>query len=194
MDKEIKLNLGCGKNHKEGYINVDKYGGPDLSHDLESFPWPWEDSSVSEILLIHVLEHLGHDTETYLNIIKEIYRVCKDQAVVHIAVPHPRHDDFINDPTHVRAITPESIGLFSKKNNESWIKGGYANSPLGMYLNIDLEITQLEIMPDPVWAQRLKENTITEQELSSAAKKYNNVIKEFRMTLKVIKDERKGSG
>ena len=187
MEKVIKLNLGCGKNRKEGYINVDKHGEPDLRHDLELFPWPWDDSSVTEIVLNHVLEHLGHDTETYLNIIKEIYRVCKDQAIVHIAVPHPRHDDFINDPTHVRAITPESIGLFSKKNNKAWIKGGYANTPLGIYLNVDFEVTHLEITPDPLWLQMLKEKHITEQELSSAAKKYNNVIKEFRMEVKVIK-------
>lgn len=188
MDKELKLNLGCGKNHKEGYINVDKFGEPDLRHDLESFPWPWEDSSISEILLIHVLEHLGQDTETYLNIIKEIYRVCKDRAMVHIAVPHPRHDDFINDPTHVRVITPESIGLFSKKNNDTWIKGGYSSTPLGIYLDVDLEITHVEIKPDPSWVQMLKEKKISEQEFSSAARKYNNVIKEFRIAVQVIKE------
>lgn len=188
MGKEIKLNLGCGRNHKAGYINVDKFGEPDMRHDLESFPWPWEDSSVSEIVLNHVLEHLGQDTETYLNIIKEIYRVCKDQATIHIVVPHPRHDDFINDPTHVRAITPESIGLFSKKNNETWIKEGFSNTPLGMYLNVDLRIAKVDITPDPSWTQMLNEKKITEQELLSAAKKYNNVIKEFRIVAKVIKE------
>ena len=143
MSAEINLNLGCGKDLKNGYINADKYGEPDLQVDLEVFPWPWEDSSVTEIILKHVLEHLGQDTQTYLNIIKEIYRVCRDQATVHIIVPHPRHDDFINDPTHVRAITPESIGLFSKKNNNRWMDSGAANSPLGIYLNVDLEVNTL---------------------------------------------------
>ena len=189
MPKEIKLNLGCGKDHKSGYINVDKNGEPDLKVDLEVFPWPWEDSCVAEIIMKHVLEHLGQETEIYLNIIKEIYRVCKNQAMIYITVPHPRHDDFINDPTHVRAITPESIGLFSKKNNEKWIESGASNSPLGIYMNVDLEITHLEIAPDPVWVQMLKEKKITEQELSSAARKYNNVIKEYRIAVRVIKDE-----
>ncbi len=187
MNNEVKLNLGCGKNHKAGYINVDKYGDPDIKLDLELFPWPWDDSSVTEIVLNHVLEHLGKDTETYLNIIKEIYRISRDQALVHIAVPHPRHDDFFNDPTHVRIITPEGIGMFSKKNNEKWIKEGYANTPLGIYLNVDFEIIHIAIKLDSLWTQMLNEKKMSEEEISSAAMKYNNVIKEFRMDVKVIK-------
>ncbi len=187
MKEDIKLNLGSGKNHKEGYINVDKYGNPDMQLDLEVFPWPWEDSSVCEIVLNHVLEHLGQDTEIYLSIIKEIYRVCKDQAIVHIVVPHHRHDDFITDPTHVRKITPDGIGMFSKKANNMWIEGGYSNTPLGIYLDVDLEITQVTLIPDSIWFKRLNEKKISEEELAFAARSYNNVIKEFRMVVKVIK-------
>lgn len=188
MDDKVKLNLGCGSNQKPGYINVDKYGEPEVRHDLEVFPWPWKDSSVSEIVLNHVLEHLGQDTDTYFDIIKEIYRVCADQATVYITVPHPRHDHFINDPTHVRKITPEGIGLFSKKNNQLWADGGCANSPLGFFLDVDMEVTHIEIVPDPEWGQKISEKKITAEELNAAAKKYNNVIQEFRMTVKVIKN------
>jgi len=188
MVKDIKLNLGCGVNHKKGYINVDKYGEPDLHHDLEIFPWPWDDSSVTEIVLNHVMEHLGQETNIYLNIVKEIYRVCKDQALVNIAVPHPRHDDFINDPTHVRKITPEGIGLFSKMNNEKWVADGLPNSPLGIYLDVDLEIVSINVTLDPLWVQIQKERKLSEGELLSAARRYNNVIKEFRMVVKVIKE------
>ena len=109
----LKLNLGCGSDFRDGYLNVDKFGEPELQVDLETFPWPWEDNSVSEIVMQHVLEHLGRDTETYLNIITEMYRVCENSAKILIEVPHPRHDTFLYDPTHVRPVTPESFGLFA---------------------------------------------------------------------------------
>jgi predicted SAM-dependent methyltransferase len=57
----LRLNLGCGMRRLDGFVNVDKFGEPELRHDLETFPWPWPDDSVVEVLLNHVLEHLGHD-------------------------------------------------------------------------------------------------------------------------------------
>ena len=61
----LRLNLGCGARRIDGYINVDKFGDPDLRFDLETFPYPWQDNSVIEIEMHHVLEHLGQQTETY---------------------------------------------------------------------------------------------------------------------------------
>src|SRR4051812_28847226 len=120
----LKLNLGSGQNPKPGYINVDKFGSPDVTCDLEQFPWPWEDNSVGEVEMFHVLEHLGESTATFMGIIKELYRVCRDGAMMRISVPHPRCDDFLNDPTHVRPITPEVMSLFSKRLNEEWKRLG----------------------------------------------------------------------
>lgn len=187
MEEQIKLNLGSGKNPQSGYINVDKFGQPDLILDLELFPWPWEDSSVSEVLLNHTLEHLGQNTDTFLRIVKELYRICKSQTLIHIAVPHPRHDDFINDPTHVRIITPDTIDLFSQKKNREWIEEGYANTPLGLYLDVDFELQRVNRVLDPAWGDKLDRREISEAQLNEDSKRYNNVIKEYRMIVKVIK-------
>jgi hypothetical protein len=187
MNGRVKLNLGCGENRKPDCINVDKFGHPDVCHDLETFPWPWADNSVEEIVLNHVLEHLGESKAVYLKIFQEMYRICKPEATIHIAVPHPRSDDFINDPTHVRVVTPAGLELFSKAKNSEWADSGYANSPLGLYLDVDFEIVSVNYSLEPCWSQKLNSGECTRKDIYAATQKYNNVVKEVRMKIKVVK-------
>ncbi|MDQ7007508.1 MAG: hypothetical protein Q9Q40_09760 [Acidobacteriota bacterium] len=187
MREAIKLNLGCGGNLLPGYVNVDKVGEPDLRHDLEVFPWPFDDDSVGEVVLNHVLEHLGQTTDTYLGIMRELYRVCRGGARIRIHVPHPRHDDFINDPTHVRAVTPDSLLLFSQRKNLEWVRRRCANSTLGLSLGVDFELADFKLELDPAWGERLQKGEIDQNVLFDAVRRYNNVVKEFRMELRVVK-------
>ena len=43
---------------------------PDMVVNLEQFPWPFEDNSVGEISLNHVLEHLGELRDVYWGLLK----------------------------------------------------------------------------------------------------------------------------
>ena len=186
--RDIKLNLGCGEKRFSDYINVDKFGTPDIKHDLESFPWPWETNSVSEISLIHVLEHLGKETEVYFGIFKEMYRVCKHGAKIRIVVPHFRHQFFYDDPTHVRIVTPFGLKLFSKKLNKIWVEKGGSNTPLGLYLNIDFELKNIEILPSKDWYRLHPEQNVDLNLLQQESSIYNNLIEQYDMILEVIKD------
>ena len=186
---DIKLNLGCGEKRLSGYVNVDKFGNPDIKHDLESFPWPWKTNSVSEIALIHVLEHLGKETEIYFGIFKEIYRVCKQGAKIRIIVPHFRHEFFYDDPTHVRVVTPLGLQLFSKRLNKLWIEKGLANSPLGLYLDIDFDLKQTTIKPSKDWYRLHPDQNVDIKLLKQESAIYNNLIEQYDMTLEVIKDQ-----
>jgi hypothetical protein len=80
--RAMRLNLGCGFNKREGFVNVDIGGhcAPDRVHDLEQVPWPWDDSSVGEIFMSHVLDHLGATTAQYFAVLREMYRVSRHDA------------------------------------------------------------------------------------------------------------------
>jgi hypothetical protein len=183
----LRLNLGCGANLKDGYINVDKFGEPDVRHDLEVFPWPWPDDSVVEILLIHVLEHLGQDPNVFLGIMKELYRVCQDGATVGIVVPDPRHENFLSDPTHVRPITPKMLTLFSQQRNRDWIARGCSNSPLALFHGIDFELTDSRFKPSDFWTRNPPDPLADFSTFMQEASLHNNMIEEIHMTLRAIK-------
>ena len=116
----MKLNLGCGNKLLKGYINLDKfnYYKCDVTHDLEKFPYPFKNDSVNEILLSHVLEHIGQQPDTFINIIKELYRICTNNALIIINVPYPRYEEFLSDPKHVRPITILGLSLLIKNLKE----------------------------------------------------------------------------
>jgi SAM-dependent methyltransferase len=186
----LKLNLGAGQDPQPGFVNVDKFGNPDVKWDLEVFPWPWEDSSVDEVLMSHVLEHLGETTAVFYGVIKELYRVCKHGAKVHILVPHPRHDDFLADPTHVRSFMPASFTLYSKAVNREWKQTKAANTPLGLYLDVDFTpVTISQGLSEP-WLSQLKAGKITEAEVIEATKRFNNVVVDITVDLVVNKPEK----
>ena len=190
----LKLNLGCGEKRIPGYINVDKYGSPDIKHDLESFPWPWETNSVSDIVLIHVLEHLGKDVEIYFGIFTEMYRICNHGAKIKIVVPHFRHQFFYDDPTHVRVVTPLGLQLFSQKLNKLWVEQGAANSPLGLYLDINFELKQTVIKPSEDWFRLHPDKNVDVKLLQQESNIYNNLIEQYDMLLEVIKNNNEEAG
>ena len=183
----MKLNLGCGENKLGGYCNVDKYGEPDLRLDLETFPWPWADDSVDEIVMNHSLEHMGQRSETFVAIVKELYRVARNGAKIILRVPHPRHDNFLNDPTHVRAITPELFALFSKKKNLEWKKQGCANSPLALYHGVDFDIVSVKYALDEPYLGDLKRGKIKVADVERAIRAVNNVAHEIEIVAQAVK-------
>ena len=185
----MKLNFGCGLNKIDGFINVDKYEScqPDLVMDVEATPWRFQTSEVDEVLFNHSLEHMGQQAEVFLRIIQELYRVCKPGAKVQINVPHPRHDEFLGDPTHVRVVTPGMLNLFSKRNNRYWSNIGAANSPLGLYLDVDFEVRHIDYLLENKYLSMLRDGEISQEEMETIMKERNNVVTEYRITLEVIK-------
>ncbi|MEN2428102.1 class I SAM-dependent methyltransferase [Chromobacterium vaccinii] len=185
----LKLNLGCGHDKRPGFINVDSQAAcqPDQVVDLERFPWPWADASVDEIVMSHVLEHLGADTDTYLGIIKELYRVCAPDARVTITVPHPRSDNYLADPTHVRPITAMGLQMFNQELNRQSIQEGGSSTPLGIYLNVDWALESSDVKILEPWASRFNGGQLTEDDITLAVQNFYNVIGDCTFVMRIRK-------
>lgn len=187
----MKLNLGCGNARLDGWINVDREAvlKPDQVWDLERLPWPWAESSVDEVLLKHALEHLGQQTDVFLGIVKELWRVCRNGALITIEVPHPRHDGFLSDPTHVRPILPSTLALFDQSLNRLWAEQRVPNTALGLIHGVDFRIDDVVYVLDEPWRGRLASGELSQAEAEEAIRRFNNVVESMTIRWRVAKPE-----
>ena len=185
----LRLNLGAGYTRFDGFINVDKFesAGTDWVMDMEKTPWDLPDNSVSEVKLHHILEHVGKDVDGYMAIWQELYRVCVDGASLSVIVPHPRHDTFIGDPTHIRPITPIGLAMLDRVQCQYWIDNHLANTTLALYYGVDFVIEQTTFDFEQSWINRFNKGEITESQLFIAEKELNNVCLQYRFTMRVRK-------
>jgi len=181
----MKFNMGCGLNKTPGYVNVDAspHAAPDEVWDLERTPWPWPDNCAEEVRFIHSLEHMGGDPKVFLAIMSELYRIMQPGAVAVIHVPHPRHDHFLSDPTHVRPILPETLQLFDRRLNEAWAANGQTNTPLAFYAGVDFQLIETRIMISEPFYSQLGRGEITGAQLDALVRHQFNVAYAFHFKL-----------
>ena len=93
------LELGAGRDRsRDGAVTVDRVAStrPDVVHDLDSFPWPFDTDSFDAIRARDVLEHVSDVVRT----MEEIHRIGRAGARVEIATPHYSCRNSWTDPTH----------------------------------------------------------------------------------------------
>lgn len=106
----MKINLGAGNDIRDGYINHDitMLPGIDVVHDLNVFPWPWEDGSVDVILARDVIEHL----DNFMKVMEEMYRVLRPGGLINMKVPYWNSISRHADPTHTRGFHELTFRFF----------------------------------------------------------------------------------
>lgn len=108
------LDLGCGKKKTPGSIGVDSNprSDADVIHDLDVFPYPFEDGEVDKVVALNILEHLKEP----LRVMEELHRICKDGAAIYIEVPHFSSVDFYTDLTHEHPFATRSFDYIVEGN------------------------------------------------------------------------------
>ena len=113
-NKKAILNLGCANTRIPGSVGVDRFprkGFVDIVHNLNEVPYPFKESSVDEIHLYHVLEHL----EGPLEKIEEIYRILKPGGLLYLRVPHFSSLYAWGDITHRQAFSIQAFDILDTK-------------------------------------------------------------------------------
>lgn len=108
------LDLGCGKKKRADAIGVDfsNRHAADVIHNLNVFPYPFNDSEFDEIYLDNVLEHLDDP----MQVMEEVHRVCKLGGSVKVIVPYFRSVWAFIDPTHKHFFTVDSFAYFDPQH------------------------------------------------------------------------------
>jgi hypothetical protein len=192
-DKESKkLNLGSGLKKFDGFLNVDMnpLTKPDQVVDLNVFPWPWETDEFDHIVAKDILEHLGDKPSDMTKIVKEMYRISRNGAIWEVQTPHWNCDTSINDPTHVRRITPTTFNLFNKQFVLNKAQQGESDSLLAFEHDVDIEVCDMNFEYTAPFDKRVKEKSISEEELDYALNHLNNVAQSTRILIQVHKPGR----
>ena len=172
-----KLNLCSGLTRYEDYTNVDKHktSYTDMVVNLEQVPWPFETSSVDEVNLTHVLEHITNQ----ISFMNELYRIMAPNGKVYYRGPHARSSGAWQDPTHTRPLPEEWFTYFD--GDFRYIQGIVYSG-----INTHFKISNESYILHPDYSKWLKEGLTQEQLRFDLIHKFN-VATDFICLLTAIK-------
>lgn len=156
---KTKLNLGCGKEYKEKYFNVDIRTDikTDLILDLNKKRWPFKSNSFKTVYSKHTLEHLDN-VQAFMD---EVWRITKNNAKVTIIVPH-YSGAAAPSPFHKQTFSSQSMNYFTR-------------NPVEKYGKATFDITKTEIH----WFPSANEKYVQEKFLRLVAREVGRVVDVF---------------
>jgi hypothetical protein len=123
----VTLVLGCGRqDYRAIYgltgevITLDKEPNvhPDIVCELGLGTIPLSNDRVDFVIAHHVLEHIGFtgQTKEWFDFWEELYRIMKPNALLEFLSPYGNSIWAWADPSHVRALFPQSFIYLSQDN------------------------------------------------------------------------------
>jgi SAM-dependent methyltransferase len=83
--EKVRLNIGCGFEHLEGWVNIDKNPGSAADRLMQAWDLDFPDNSVSEIRAVQLVEHLGFFRAAYF--LSECWRVLRPGGSLLLETP-----------------------------------------------------------------------------------------------------------
>jgi predicted SAM-dependent methyltransferase len=90
-------------------VDMNANVNPDVVHNLDQMPYPFEDSQFDQIILDHVLEHLDNIPA----VMDQLHRIARNNAKITIVVPYFRSILAHIDPTHRHCFTWDTLSYFN---------------------------------------------------------------------------------
>ena len=101
-------------------LDVSESCNPDVVHDLNTLPLPFQDEEFNEIHAYEVLEHTGRqgDVQFFFDQFNEFYRILKPGGLFLASVPMWDSPWSWGDPGHTRVITQHTLLFLDPRNFE----------------------------------------------------------------------------
>lgn len=114
-NESVKLDLGCGKQKKEDFIGLDikAMPGVDIVCDITK-GISLQNNSVQYVIADNLMEHIGDE---FIDVMNDIWRICKPEAIVKIIVPGVHTSAAFQDPTHKRFFVQETFDYFNSEHD-----------------------------------------------------------------------------
>jgi SAM-dependent methyltransferase len=128
----LNLSIGSSANHsydpvgENKWVNLDMNpkANPDVLHNLNDLPLPFDDNTFDCVLATHVFEHL--EKEKWLFVVADIHRILKPNGHMIAVTPHGSSDVAMGMAQHRQAffectwqsITPES---YNRPGNNGYL-------------------------------------------------------------------------
>jgi hypothetical protein len=132
----MELLIGCGSNrdrriavngHRtwQQLITLDQNAAhkPDIVHDLDVLPYPFEADTFDEIHAYEVLEHLGRqgDWRRFFADFSELYRILKPGGFLAATCPSYKSMWAWGDPSHTRIITSGTLVFLDQEQYQEQV-------------------------------------------------------------------------
>jgi SAM-dependent methyltransferase len=169
----MRLNLGCGRDIRPGWVNIDCVPLPGVDHvvDFDGKPeLPFDDDAVAYSEGSHVIEHLRDP----LPFMAELWRVTRPGGLAVFRCPYGSTDDADEDPTHMRRMFAGSWGYFGQPH--------YWRASYGYRGDWQPVKVRLTVFPEFAGC--------TDGELGSMVRFQRNVVTEMTAQLRCVKPAR----